>query len=209
MSKILPSVMAADQKELNCYLKKLEGVSSVLHLDVADGKFVPTKVLDFDLRLSTKFSYGVHLMVKNPKKYILKLKKKRQIKYFIVQWEAVKFKEAFINWLKKNNLKVAFAIKPETTFTDFRGFIDYMDYVLVLTVHPGYYGAKFLKAPLKKVGQIKKHNTHVIVIVDGGMDPKTIWLAKKAGADYFVSGSFISKSNSLKKAKRILERLVK
>jgi ribulose-phosphate 3-epimerase len=72
--------------------------------------------------------------------------------------------------------------------------------MLLLTVHPGYYGAKFLRSPLKKIGQIKKLNSKVQVIVDGGMTPKTIGLAKKAGADLYVSGSFISKSDNPKKA---------
>ena len=84
-----------------------------------------------------------------------------------------------------------------------------LDYVLVLTVHPGFYGSKFLSAPLKKIKQIKKINPKVKVIVDGGISPKTIKKAAKAGADYFVSGSYTTKSEFPRKSIRNLLATIK
>ncbi|PIN87428.1 hypothetical protein COV12_03970 [Candidatus Woesearchaeota archaeon CG10_big_fil_rev_8_21_14_0_10_32_24] len=87
--------------------------------------------------------------------------------------------------------------------------LTYVDHVLVLTVHPGFYGAKYMKTPLKKIAQIKRINPKIKVLVDGGMNPVTIKDAVKAGADAVVSGSFISKSESPKKAMRELRKSLK
>ena len=69
---IFPSVMAKNQKEVDYLLKKLRGVATKLHLDVADGKCVPTQYMNFDFRLSKRFDYNVHLMIKNPEELIRK-----------------------------------------------------------------------------------------------------------------------------------------
>ncbi len=207
--QILPSVMAKNQAELNALFKKLEGSANFLHLDVSDGKFVKSKVMDFDFRLSSKFSYGVHLMVKDARKYIERLERKKKIKYFVASWESFSSKKKrreFISWLQKKKMLVAFAIKPGTKVIELKEDLREIDMVLVLTVHPGRYGARFLKSPLKKVSQLKKLKESLTVVVDGGMKPSTIALAGHAGADYFVSGSFVSRSSSPKKAVKELER---
>ena len=82
-----------------------------------------------------------------------------------------------------------------------------IDYILILTVHPGFYGAKYLRGPLRKIKQIKKMNSKIKIIVDGGMKPSTIRDAR--GADFFVSGSFISKAENPKKAVRELEKRIR
>jgi len=87
-----------------------------------------------------------------------------------------------------------------------RPFLQDVDYILILTVHPGFYGGKYLKSELKKILPIKRINPQVKVIVDGGMNPQTLPEAIKAGADYFVSGSFVVGSDNPKKA---LQRLTK
>ena len=96
------------------------------------------------------------------------------------------------------------ALKPETKVKEVKDFLKDVDYVLILTVHPGFYGAKFLSAPLKKIKQIKKINPKIKIIVDGGMDPKTIKKAVKAGADLFVSGSYVTKAENPKERIKIL-----
>jgi len=201
-SRIFPSVMAKNQKELNALLKKLQGSAEHLHLDIADGKFVPSRSLWFKFRLSSKFKYNAHLMINNPENWIKKYGKK--VNLVIPQFETIQDVDKYVSRMKK----VAFAIKPETSISKLKPYLQHIDYVLVLTVHPGFYGAKFLKSPLKKIKQIKKINPKVRVIVDGGMNPKTIKSALKAGADYFVSGSFVSRSDNPKEAVGKLQDLL-
>jgi ribulose-phosphate 3-epimerase len=185
--KIIPSVMAKNQQELNQYFKKFKGIVKNLHLDIVDGKFAPNKVMMFPFRLSKEFSYNAHLMMKNPLKFIEKNINK--IDLLIPQFEEIKNPHKYIDWMKSKKKKVAFALNPETKVTQLIPYLKEIDYILVLTVHPGFYGSKFLPQQLKKVKQIKKINPKVKVIVDGGITTKNIH--KVAEADNFISGSFI------------------
>ncbi len=205
--KIYPSVMAKSQEEMDSLFTKLEGVAPELHLDIADGKAVPGTALNFPLRLSSKFSYNAHLMIKNPRKWIETYGD--QMEVCIPQVEEISDIAGYISWMKERDYKVGFALKPETNYSTIRPYIDDIDVVLVLTVHPGFYGARYLKSPLKKIAQIKRGNPSIEVIVDGGMNPTTIGDAAKAGADCFVSGSFISKSDNPKKAMKEIKEALK
>ena len=207
--RIFPSIVAKNQAELDFLLKKLRGVAPTLHLDVVDGKFAYNNSLHFKFKLNKNFKYNIHLMVQDPVHWIqnncVNLVKPELI---ISQFETVKDKEKYISEMKHNGMKIAFAITPETTVAKLKPYLSKVDYVLVLTVHPGFYGGKYLKQELKKIPQIKKINHRIKVIVDGGMNPVTIKDAAKAGADYFVSGSFVSKADDPKKAIKMLEKAI-
>ena len=205
--KIIPSIMAKDQKELNVVLNKLKGVVKELHLDVVDGKFAKNKAMNFDFRLRREFNYNVHLMVNHPETWISKHGKK--VDTIIFHPEVVDDVKALINEVRKIKKKVGLALKSETKVKEIKDYLVDLDYVLVLTVHPGFYGSKFLSAPLKKIKKIKKINPKVKVIVDGGISPKTIKKAAKAGADYFVSGSYTTKSEFPRKSIRNLLATIK
>ncbi len=204
MKRVFTSVMAKNQRELDEMLGNLAGVAPYLHLDVADGNFVPNKSLWFPFRLSAKFKYTAHLMVTEPEKWIKKHGKK--VEFYIVQVEAVKNLADYISKTKKKKNSVAFALNPETKASSIKKYLGDIDYVLILTVNPGFYGGKYLKYPLKKISEIKKENPRVKVIVDGGMNPSTVKDAVRAGADYIVSGSFITKAENPKERMREMER---
>ena len=195
--KILPSIMAKNQKELDLDLKKLKGIVKELHLDVVDGKFAKNKAMNFDFRLKRNFSYNVHLMVKDTEKWVDKCLKKN-VQTIIIHPEVVDDLDELVVKIKSKKRKVGFALKPETKVKEIKDYLSQLEYVLILTVHPGFYGAKFLSAPLRKIKQIKKINPKIKVIVDGGMNPKTINKAVKAGGDYFVSGSYVTKADNPK-----------
>ena len=197
--------MAKSQGEMSGLFKKLEGVATQLHLDVADGKAVPGTSLDFPLRLSSKYSYNAHLMIKKPEKWIEKYG--HRMKVCTPQVEEISDIVEYISWMKEKNQKIGFALKPETPYSIIKPFMDDIDVVLILTVHPGFYGAKYLKSPLKKVRQIRKDYPNIEIIVDGGMNPATIKDAFEAGASSVVSGSYISKSDNPKKAMMNLKKV--
>lgn len=202
-SSVFPSVVAKNQQELDVLLKNLAGVAKYLHLDIADGKFVSNTSLWFPFRLSRRFKYVAHLMVREPEKWIKMYGKK--VEFYIVQAETVNLAE-YIKKTKSQKKPVAFAINPETGVAKIKSFLKVIDYVLILTVHPGFYGAKYLKYPLKKISQIKRINPSLKVIVDGGMNPKTAKDAAKAGANYIISGSFITKAEKPKERMKIMEK---
>ncbi len=204
--KIFPSVMAKDQEELSSSLAELKGVSKVLHLDVVDGKFADSHYLDFDFKLSRKFRYNAHLMVKRPEIWIKK--HGRKVDFYAAHFEALKNPAEYIKRTKKRKKKVAIALLPETAVDAVRIYLNEIDIILLLTVHPGFYGSKFLPSPLRKIGQIKKINPRIKIIVDGNMNLQTIKIAGKAGADWFVAGSFIQNAPDKHKAIRELKKSV-
>lgn len=195
---IFPSIMSKNQKELDADLNHLKNTVKVLHLDIVDGKFAPNHSLDFDFKLDHTFKYQAHLMVKHPEHWIKKHWKR--VELFIPQFEELKDPLRFVHWMNQTDRKVAFAIKPETKVARIRSYLKETDLVLVLTVRPGFYGSKFIPDCLTKIKEIKKIHPKIKVLVDGGMNPETIKSARKSGADYFVSGSYTTRSNNPKKA---------
>ena len=203
--KIFPSIIAKNQTELDTLLKKLHAVSKTLHLDVVDGKFAPNQSLNFKFKLPKTFSYNVHLMIQEPESWI---KAHPSFQLYFPQFETVKDKENYISWMKKSKRKVCFAINPETTVAQLKPFLSKIDYILVLTVHPGFYGSTYLPQELKKINQIKNINPKIKIFIDGHMNHKNIKDAVKAGANYIISGSFISQSNDPKNAMRELRKTI-
>lgn len=201
--------MAKNQKELNDYFKRLDGVVKHLHLDVVDGKFANNKVLDFPLRLSKDFNYSAHLMVEKPLLWIKKYLDKVWLIIPHIETFNVDEQEKYIAYMKKNNKKVAFALLPETKASVLKKIAKDIDYVLLLSVHPGFYGSKFIPVVLRKIPQIKKYNSEIKVIIDGGMNPDTIKLAARYGADNFVSGSYTSKAENPKQRIRTLLKSIR
>jgi ribulose-phosphate 3-epimerase len=141
-------------------------------------------------------------MIKNPERWVKK--HLNRISLFIPHFEEVKNKERYIQLMKKRKKKVAFALLPETEVKNIKPYLKDIDYILILTVKPGFYGSKFLPKKLKKIQQIKKINPKIKIIVDGGMNDKTIAKATKTGADYFVSGSYTTKAEKPKERIKIL-----
>lgn len=198
---IFPSVIAKSQTELNGECKRLKGIKEV-HLDVVDGKFAPNHSLDFNFKLDKNFHYQAHLMLKAPELWIEKHLQK--VELFIPHFEEIIYPSLYIEWMQRENKKVAFAILPETKVAKLKPYLGQIDYILILTVHPGFYGGKYLKNERNKINQIKEVNPKIKVIVDGGMNPETIKDAAKAGADFFVSGTYITKAEKPKEAIKIL-----
>jgi ribulose-phosphate 3-epimerase len=196
--------MSKNQKELTRDFKNLNGAAKILHLDVVDGKFAKNKTFQFPFKLSRQFNYQAHLMINNPERWIWANLKK--VDLFFPHFEEIKQPEKYIKWIKSKRKKAAFAILPETKIKQIKDCLSKLDYLLILTVHPGFYGSRFLSRKLKKIKQAKKINPKIKVIVDGGISPKTIKKAKKAGADFFVSGSYTTKSSD---PKQRIKNLVK
>ena len=197
MNPIIPSIIAQNQQELDTSLAEWKGLSSILHLDIVDGKFAPNHSLNFSFKIPHRFKYQAHLMMKNPEPWIKRHLNK--IDLFIPHFEAIHNHSRYILWMKQMKKKVAFAILPQTQITHLKEHLPDLDYLLILTVHPGFYGSKYLKEELLKIKKIKTINPKIKVIVDGGMNPKTIKNARKAGGDVFVSGSYLQNGEPKKR----------
>ena len=195
-TKVIASIIAKNQKELNERLKKTAPVRN-FQLDVMDGKFVKNKSLMFDFKLpKVKGNYEAHLMIKNPELWI----KKNAIKVntIIFHYEAVKDVGKTIKLIKSKKKRVGIAINPNTSIEKIKPYLDQVYLILIMTVHPGKYGAKFVLSTLKKIKQLRKMKRKLNIEVDGSINDKTVIRVIKAGANMFVSGSYLQKSKNIK-----------
>jgi ribulose-phosphate 3-epimerase len=101
--------------------------------------------------------------------------------------------------VKNKGKKIGFVLNPETSVQSLRNFIDEIDQVLIMTVNPGFYGSPFLPEMLDKIIELRNLKPELNIEVDGGITDKTIDLVDKAGANMFVSGSFIMKAENVNK----------
>ncbi len=210
-SQIWPSIMATSQAELNSELATAQKISKVVHLDIVDGKFAPSKVLQFPFKLKKTLEYSAHLMVNKPLPFIKK--NKDQIQLFIPHFEVFTDPNKYIKFCRKEKIISALAMLPQTSFTKIKPIIKDLDFLLVLTVKPGFYGSKFQKNQVKKIKQIsdhiKKNRLNTKIIIDGSMNLEHISLCKQAGADIFISGSYLMKSKNPALAMKELQKAAK
>ncbi len=204
MIKISPSVLACDFSRLGAEAKKVEeGGAEYLHLDVMDGHFVPN--ISFgapvisSIRSLTNLFFDVHLMISNPLKYIDDFKKAGAdlITFHIESDSPV---EETLDKIHAVGCKTGLSIKPATPASAVFPYLDKIDMVLVMTVEPGFGGQSFMFDTMDKVTaireEINRRNLATDIEVDGGINPETVKVAAKAGANVFVAGSAVFKAEN-------------
>ncbi|MEM3127013.1 MAG: hypothetical protein QW331_03015 [Candidatus Woesearchaeota archaeon] len=200
---IIPAIIAINQKELDRKINLVKKFASRIQIDVMDKKFVPTHSCDFNFKLKKFPYYEAHLMVLDPFSWIKKHGKK--FNCILIHYESKQIDKC-IKEVKKMKKEVGIAINPETPVSKLIPYLDKINRVQVMTVYPGWYGAKFLPWTLKKVNQLRKMKSDLDIEVDGHITDKTIVQAKNAGANMFGVGSFIMQSKHPKKAYLLLKK---
>lgn len=204
---IIPAIIAKTQKELDEHISKVKDFSEIVQLDIIDGKFVPNSSLDFDFDVSgNNITFEAHLMISNPMEWIEKNWWK--VNTIIIHFESCKNPKYIIRFVKNKGKKIGFAINPETQVHNVKAYLDDIDQLLIMTVNPGFYGSKFLPETMSKIREVRKIKPDLDIEVDGGVTPDTIKLLHDAGANMFVSGSYIIKSDDIKKAIDSLRNLI-
>ena len=205
--EIIPAIITSSQKELDEAINKVKPFAKRIQIDVMDGKFVENKSFQFDFELpKVTATIEAHLMVEKPKAWI----KKHADKVDVILFHAECLEERIdvINAAKEKNKKVGMVINPPTKVGVIAPYLDKLDEVLVMTVYPGAYGAEFLPETLDKVKELRKLKPDLNIEVDGGITEKTIQQALEAGANLFVSGSFIMKSEQPEQSFEELKKLI-
>ena len=205
--KIVPAIIAKNQNELNERLLKVKKYVDLVQLDVMDNKFVPNTSLFFDFSLpETKCQFEAHLMVQDPEDWIEKYGYK--VDTVLVHYESCNNPKKMIEQVKTDGKKIGFVLNPETPISKLTGFLNDIDQVLIMTVNPGFYGSPFLPEMLQKISDLRILKPKLDIEVDGGITDKTIGLVDKAGANMFVSGSYIVKSDNVEEAINSLKKIV-
>ena len=202
--QISPSILSADFSQLGSEIKKLEdGGADMIHVDVMDGHFVPNLTIGppviQTLRSYTKLPFDVHLMIKPVHKYI-KDYAEAGADIITIHPEATDDLDESINLIKKHNKKVGLSLNPNTEIKVIEKNLSNIDLVLVMSVHPGFGGQKFMPEVLSKIETLKSfrnnHNLKYDIEVDGGINFSNSKEVIKAGANILVSGTTIFKENN-------------
>ncbi|MCK4902505.1 MAG: ribulose-phosphate 3-epimerase [Thermoplasmatales archaeon] len=204
---IIPAIIAKSQEELDKALSKITDIVEIAQLDVMDNKFVPNTSLFFDFKVpKTSCLFEAHLMIDDPETWIENNWQK--VGTILVHYESCKDPKGIITNVKNKGKKVGFVLNPETSNQNLKDFIDDIDQVLIMTVNPGFYGSPFLPEMLDKITELRNMKPDLDIEVDGGVTDKTISLVDKAGANMFVSGSYIMKAKNVEDSINSLKELI-
>lgn len=205
--KIAPSVLAADYANLETELKKC-AAAQYIHLDVMDGHFVPNISIGApvikSLRNVTEIPFDVHLMISEPLRYVEDFADAgADIICFHIESESDT--EKTVNKILECGCRAAIAIKPGTPASAVLPYLSRLSMVLVMTVEPGFGGQSFMEGMMPKIKEIRAAAPDIDIEVDGGVNPKTIKTAASAGANVFVAGSAVFKSEDPAKTIEMLK----
>ncbi len=215
--KISPSILSADFSKLGLEIISLEKAGAdLIHIDVMDGHFVPNITIGPDiiksLRKFSKLPFDVHLMISPVDKYIENFSN-AGADIITIHPEATPDLSASIQKIKSLGKKAGVSLNPDTSTDKIDKLLSEIDIVLIMSVHPGFAGQKFIEHTLKKVkylkAKIKEKNLKTEIEIDGGINFETAKLAIDAGVDILVSGTTIFKSNKgdLKKNIKLLKSI--
>ncbi len=198
MIKIAPSLLSADFSKLAQELATVELDADLLHLDIMDGHFVPNLTIGPAVvkacRATSKLPFDCHLMIEQPQNYIDAFLG-AGANMISVHYEAEPHLQRALQMIRDGGAKAGIAINPATAGESLADALDYCDYVLVMTVNPGFGGQKFIEPVVPKIRHISKmireRGLQVEIEVDGGIDAQTAPVVTGAGATILVAGSAV------------------
>ncbi|MFA4984256.1 MAG: ribulose-phosphate 3-epimerase [Candidatus Omnitrophota bacterium] len=207
--KIAPSILSADFASLAEEIKKVElAGADMLHIDVMDGHFVPNitigPVVVKDIRRASRLPLDTHLMIERPQDYVdafIKAGSDMITLHIETVSEREVRKQSRI--LKRRGIRPGVSLNPRTPLNRIKGVLSAVDFVLVMSVNPGFGGQDFMPAALPKIRQLRSIFDGDIA-VDGGINQKTAKEVLAAGANVLAAGSYIFKSKDYREAIRRL-----
>ncbi|HPW44845.1 MAG TPA: ribulose-phosphate 3-epimerase [bacterium] len=204
---IAPSILSADFAKLGEEISAVERAGAdVIHIDVMDGHFVPNITIGplvvKGIRKTTRLPLDCHLMIEEPEKYIAAFAKAG------ADWISVHVETSDLRNLlpdiRKLECKAGIVINPPTPVEKIFPYLELADFVLIMTVNPGFGGQKMIYDSVEKISIIKKRlkemGASIPVEVDGGVNSNTVNRVLSAGADIIVAGSAIFESNDYAKS---------
>ena len=199
MKLIAPSILSADFSKLGDEIKAVETAGADwIHADVMDGHFVPNitigPLIVEAVRGVTNLPIDVHLMIENPDHYIPAFVSAGAA-CISVQIETCIHLNRSVQLIKDAGAQAGVVLNPSTPVASLESILEYVDYVLIMSVNPGFGGQAFIPNSIDKIKalrkQIQDRELNVLIEVDGGVNEKTIAAVAAAGTDVFVAGSAI------------------
>lgn len=216
MKYICPSILAADFSKLAEEIKLVESAGAdIIHCDIMDGHFVPNISFGPDIIAKvneiTNLPLDVHLMIENADKYVDAFRK-AGADYLSVHYENNVHLHRLIDKIKEGGMKAGVVLNPATPLSVLDEILPYADFVLIMSVNPGFGGQKFIKTSVKKVQQLKKMITerelNCLIEIDGGVGTENIKILSEAGVDMFVCGASVFKAKDVTGTIKELKQIV-
>ncbi|MCK5088184.1 MAG: ribulose-phosphate 3-epimerase [Melioribacteraceae bacterium] len=204
MKYLAPSILSADLSNLSQQIRYVEiGGADLIHCDIMDGKFVPNltfgPIVVEAVRRITKLPIDVHLMIEKPENLIADFVN-AGADYISVHQEEVVHLNRIVERIKELGAKAGVVLNPATPIESLNDILEYVDFILIMSVNPGYGGQKFIPNSLRKIKELVEVRELLgldfKIEIDGGVSSKNINDILAAGCDIFVAGSSIfSKDN--------------
>lgn len=215
MIKVSPSMLACDFSKMGLEIEKITKCGAdLVHMDVMDGHFVPNisfgPAVIKSMRDKSNLPFDTHLMISKPYDYIEKFANAgSDIITFHLESQSDVIKT--IEKIKSFGIKAGIAINPETDVTSLLPYLELIDLALVMTVHPGFGGQKFMIDQMKKVDILKEKITNkklnCLIEIDGGINLETIGTVENYPVDIVVSGTCIFNSPDIAQTIKLLKAL--
>jgi ribulose-phosphate 3-epimerase len=199
MKRIAPSILSADFARLGEEVRAVESAGAHwIHVDVMDGRFVPNITMGplvvEAVRRSTNLTIDVHLMIDNPQRYVADFAA-AGADYIAVHQEACTHLHRTVQLIHETGAKAGVALNPATPVESLEWILPDLDFVLIMSVNPGFGGQQFIPSTLDKVARLKamirEGGLDTLIQIDGGVNAGTINRISRAGVDVFVAGSAI------------------
>ncbi|HPN38935.1 MAG TPA: ribulose-phosphate 3-epimerase [Melioribacteraceae bacterium] len=204
---IAPSLLSADFLHLENEIKLIEeGGCHLIHCDIMDGKFVPNltfgPMIVKAVRKITNLPIDVHLMIKNPENFIDEFID-AGASYISVHIEGNDHCDRLINQIKNKNVKAGIVINPSTPVLMIKELINIVDFVLIMSVNPGFGGQSFIDYTKSKITELvelrKLIRNQFKIEIDGGVNLDNVEELSRLGVDIFVAGSAIFNAEDIKR----------
>jgi ribulose-phosphate 3-epimerase len=197
--ELAPSILSADFARLGEHVRAAsEGGAALIHVDIMDGHFVPNLTIGppvvKSLRKVTKLPLDCHLMIENPDDFI-PIFADAGVDWISVHQEACRHLDRTLHLIKSHNCMAGVVINPATPVDTLSEVLDIVDYVLVMSVNPGFGGQKFIPSTLHKMRQLAEirgqRGLAYRIEVDGGVALDTVAQVVQAGAEILVAGNAV------------------
>ncbi len=191
-SRVVPAILTDDPAALEKMVRQAETFADYAQIDIMDGQFVPSRSIrarDMAV-LRTPLAWEAHLMVLQPEDWVAEFFE-AGAKRVVFHYEGTKEPRRVISTARGLGMGVGMALNPETDAATVLPFIQEVDSILLLTVHPGFYGSPFLPEVLDKLPALRKARPGIEIGVDGGIKEGNISRVAGMGVDYICVGSAI------------------